>query len=145
MEPPTEEEIRRLATDWYHKLDLHAPVEEILPLLAKDGFEIRVPEGTFTGSDGFKRLYQQGWIRHFFDEKHELKELSVTPAGDKVEVKVVVNWQARSWDPPAPKSKQIDMDAYQTWVVQRSTDSVQPVILTYILDSSKSISGWKSV
>lgn len=140
MEPLTEEEIKRLAIDWYHKLDLHAPVEDVLPLLAEDGFEIQVPEGTFKGRDEFKHLYEQGWIRRYFDEVHELKELSFTPAGGNAEVKVVVNWKARSWDPPAPKSTQIDMDAYQTWVVQRSHGSDQPVILSYIVDASKPMS-----
>jgi hypothetical protein len=146
VDPFTEEEIRRLANDWYRRLDQHAPIEDVLPLLAEDDFEIRVlPEGTFKGRDGFKRLYEEGWIRHYFDETHTLKQLSFTPAGDKAEVKVVVNWQARAWDPPAPKSQQIDMDAYQTWVVQRSPDSGRPVILTYILDSSKSMTGSGSI
>lgn len=145
METFTEAEIRRLANDWYRKLDRHAPIEDVLPLLAEDGFEIRVPEGTFRGGDGFKRLYEEGWIRNYFDEVHELKELSFTTAGEKAEVKVVVSWQARAWKPPAPKSKRIDMDAYQTWVVQRSPDSGQPVILTYIFDASKPRPGSDSI
>jgi hypothetical protein len=141
VEPFTENEIRRLVNDWYHKLDVHAPVEAVLALLADDGFEIRIPEGTFRGHDGFKRVYEEGWIRHFFDEIHELKKLSFTSAGDKVEVAVVVNWQARRWDPPEPRSKWLDMDAYQTWVVQRSPNSGQPVILTYIVDTMKPMPG----
>lgn len=145
MEEFTEEEIRRLANEWYRKLDLHAPVEDVLPLLAEDGFEIRVPEGTFRGRDGFKRLYEEGWIRHYFDEVHKLKQLRFTSTGDKAEVEVVVNWQARAWEPPASKSKQINMDAYQTWVVQRSRDSGQPVILTYIFDVSKPMPGSDSI
>lgn len=147
MKPFTEEEIKGLANDWYRKLDVHAPVEDVLRLLAEDGFEIRVPEGTFKGGEGFAHLYEEGWIRHYFDEVHELKKLSFTPAGAQAEVKVVVNWQARSWDPPAAQSKRINMDAYQTWVVQRTPDSAQPVILTYILDASEPLTGsnttWK--
>jgi hypothetical protein len=145
MEPCTEEEIRRLANDWYRNLDVHAPVDAVLTLLAENGFEIRIPEGTFQGHEGFKRVYEEGWIRHFFDEIHELKQLSVTPADDKVEAKVVVNWQARTWDPPEPKSKWLDMDAYQTWVVQRSPDSGKPVILSYTVDAMKPVPGPDSV
>jgi hypothetical protein len=137
VEPFTREEITRLANDWYRKLDVHAPVDAVLTLLAEDGFEIHVPEGTFRGSEGFKHLYEEGWIRHYFDEVHSLKQLSFTPTGDKAEVKVVVNWQARAWDPPAPKSKWTDIDAYQTWIVQRSPNSGQPVILSYIVETSK--------
>jgi ketosteroid isomerase-like protein len=137
VEPFTEDEIRRLANDWYRKLDVHAPVEGVLALLAEDGFEIRIPEGTFRGRDGFRHVYEEGWLQHFFDEVHELKQLSFTSTGDKAKVAVVVNWQARTWDPPEPKSKLINMDAYQTWVVQRSPNSGQPVILTYTVDTMK--------
>jgi hypothetical protein len=135
MEPLTDEEIRHLANNWYRSLDVHAPVDAVLTLLAEDGFEIRIPEGTFRGYDGFKHVYEELWIRRFFDEVHELRQLSFTPAGDKAEAKVVVNWQARTWDPPEPKSKFINEDAYQTWVVQRSPHSGQPVILIYRVDT----------
>lgn len=145
MEPFTKEEVIRLANDWYRNLDVHVPVEAVLALLAEDGFEIRIPEGTFRGRDQFKRVYEEGWIRRFFDEVHELKQLSLTPTGDRAEVKVVVNWQARTWDPPEPKSKRLDMDAYQTWVVQRSPSSGRPVILTYTVDVMKPIPGSDSI
>lgn len=141
MEPLTEEEIRHLANTWYRSLDVHAPVDAFLALLAEDGFEIRIPEGTFRGYDGFKHVYEELWIRRFFDEVHTLRQLSFTPAGDKAEVKVVVNWQARTWDPPEPKSQRIDDDAYQTWVVQRSPDSGRPVISTYVVDAVKPVAG----
>lgn len=136
MGPFTTEEIRDLANNWYRKLDVHAPVEDVLALLAEDGFEIRVPEGTFRGRDGFKGLYD-GWIRHFFDEVHTVRKVSFTLVGDQAEVKVVVNWRARTWNPPEPKSKCIYEDAYQTWVVQRSPNSGQPVIVSYVLDDMK--------
>lgn len=137
MEPFTTDEIRNLATTWYRMLDTHAPLQDVLTLVADEGFEIRIPEGTYRGRDGLKRVYEDGWIRHFFDEVHELKQLGFQPSGDKAEVKVMVNWQARSWDPPEAKSKQINMDAYQTWVVQRSPDSGRPVISAYIVDVLK--------
>jgi len=134
VEPLAINEITDLANNWYRMLDVHAPFETVLPLVAEDGFQIRIPEGTYRGRDGFKQVYEEGWIRHFFDETHELKQLNFTPAGDKAEVKVVVNWQARSWNPPEPRSKEININAYQTWVVQRSPGQGQPVILTYTVD-----------
>ncbi|MGH8930667.1 MAG: hypothetical protein ACRDZO_08595 [Egibacteraceae bacterium] len=65
--------MQRLVDDWYRKLDEHAPFDEVLALVAHDGFEIQVPEGTFRGPDEFKRLYEEGWIRRFFDEAHKVK------------------------------------------------------------------------
>ncbi|MGH8902322.1 MAG: nuclear transport factor 2 family protein [Egibacteraceae bacterium] len=144
MEPLTNAEIRRLANDWYRKLDVHAPVEAVLALLADEGFEIRIPEGTFRGHDGFKQVYE-GWIRRFFDEVHKINQLSISATGDMADVTVVVNWQARVWDPPEPKSKWLDIDAYQTWVVQRSPTSGRPVILTYIVDALKPMPGSASL
>ena len=35
-------------------------------------------------------------------------------------MKLVVNWQAKVWNPPNAKSKWLGMDARQTWVVTRS-------------------------
>ena len=32
-------------------------------------------------------------------------------------MKLVVNWQAKVWNPPDAKSKWLGMDARQTWVV----------------------------
>ncbi len=35
--------------------------------------------------------------------------------GSKADVKLVVNWKASTWTPGDKNSKQLDMDAYQTW------------------------------
>ncbi len=48
----TESEVERLVNDWYRALDVHAPVEELFPMLADGGLEMRFPEGTFRGHQG---------------------------------------------------------------------------------------------
>jgi len=140
MEPLTREEVSRFVDDWYRKLDVHAPAEEILALLAEDGFESRNPEGTFRGRDEYRRLYE-GWTRFYFDEVHELKALSVRPADETSEVSLVVNWQFRLWDPPAAKSRWQEYDVDQTWILQRSPVSGQPVILTYTVEAMEPRNG----
>lgn len=127
-------EVKQLATDWYLKLDVHAPLEDYIPFLAEEGLEMRFPEATVRGFDGFKGWYERV-IGIFFDEVHTLKQVNVTPSGNKVEVKVIVKWEASVWKPPAPKSERIVLDAYQTWVVKRSPNTGKPVIETYIVDS----------
>ena len=32
----TTQEVKKLAADWYHKLDVHAPLVELLPMVAED-------------------------------------------------------------------------------------------------------------
>lgn len=130
----TEAEVKQLVTDWYLKLDVHAPLEDYVPFLAEECLEMRFPEGTVYGFDGFKGWYERV-IRIFFDEVHTLKEVKVTTSEDKADVKVVVKWEASVWKPPAAKSERIVLDAYQTWVVERSPKTQKPVISVYIVNS----------
>ena len=133
--PLTYSEVKQFAADWYSKLDVHAPVEEYVPLLAEDNVEMRFPEVTVTGFDGFKGWYEKV-VRIFFDEVHTLKKVEPKPISNgRIEVKVVVKWEASMWNPPAAKSERIISDAYQTWILERSPETQKPVILTYIVDS----------
>ncbi|MBN3921853.1 hypothetical protein [Nostoc sp. NMS4] len=132
--PLTQSEIKQLATDWYLKLDVHAPLEDYTSFLAEEGLEMRFPEATVYGFDGFKGWYERV-IGIFFDEVHTLKQVTVTPSGDEASVQVIVKWEASVWNPPAAKSQRIVLDAYQTWIIKRSLNTGKPVIATYIVDS----------
>jgi hypothetical protein len=141
--PLSEAEIKEFADDWYHKLDVHAPMVEILPLL-DEAVECHWPEGITIGYAGFEGWYQRV-IRLFFDEVHTVKEVTPKPGGGDVEVKVVVNWQAKIWNPPDAKSKWLGMDAYQTWIVRRSAATGKPVIASYIVDKMDLMPGSTSL
>jgi hypothetical protein len=134
MSPLTDSEIQELAANWYHKLDVHAPMVEVLPMLADEGLEMKFPEATLHGHAEFEGWFQRV-IRIFFDEVHTVKEVKANISGDKADVKVVVKWEASVWNPPAAKSQRIVLDAYQTWVVKRSPATQKPVIVSYSVDS----------
>ena len=135
LAPLTESEVQKFAADWYRKLDVHAPLEEYKPLLADDELEMKFPEATVTGFAGFSDWYNRV-IGIFFDEVHNVKEATITStSGETSTVKVVVKWEASVWKPPAPNSERIILDAYQTWIVKRSPETNQPMIVTYIVDS----------
>lgn len=138
--PLTQNEIQELAETWYRKLDVHAPVNELLALVAEEGLKMRFPEGTLKGREAFIEWYE-GVIRVFFDEVHTVKEVTAGIQGVRAEAKVVVNWQARRWKPPAAKSEWLGFDAYQTWAVERSASTGKPVIVTYIVDNLKPMEG----
>lgn len=126
--------VKEFAAEWYSKLDVHAPLEEYTPFLADEGLELRFPEGTFYGFNGFKDWYENV-IGIFFDEVHTLKKVESKPIADgQLEVKVVVKWEASIWNPPAAKSERIILDAYQTWILERSPKTGEPTIVTYIVD-----------
>jgi hypothetical protein len=136
----TEAEVKALVDAWYHALDIHVPVEEIVTMVAADGLECYWPEGPTFGVDGFKGWYEK--VTHlFFDEVHTMKSLEITPRGAEADVKLVVNWQAKVWNPPDANSKWLGMDARQTWVVARSEDGSRAVILKYVVDGMDPMPG----
>ena len=129
----TKEEIDDLADRWYKALDVHAPVEELHAMLLDDGNEMMWPEGPTHGHKEFTGWYDRV-TRIFFDEVHTLTKVDSKIDGDAADVEVVVNWQAKVWNPPEPKSKWLGFDAYQTWQVVRSPDTGKAVIKRYVVD-----------
>lgn len=140
----TEQSIRDVVRDWYVALDQHVPLEQVLPYLVQDGLEMRFPEATLTTLDEFKGWYEAVTNR-FFDEVHELKSVEVEPtARGEALVKVVVNWQAHIWNPPAARSQWLGFDAYQTWIVVAGEDG-NPLVKTYIVDDLDPMEGSASL
>jgi hypothetical protein len=135
----TKETIEKLAIDWYHKLDVHAPMVELLPMLIDDGLEMVFPEATVYGYAGFEGWFQRV-IRIFFDEVHTVKTVESIIKGDSASVKVVVKWEASVWNAPEAYSKRITMDAYQTWEVIAGKDGT-PQITKYTVDDLKYYEG----
>lgn len=134
------EEIEAFVAEWYHKLDIHAPAEDLLPLVAPEGLEMQFPEGLIQGADGFRRWYD-GVIQIFFDEQHTVTRVDISRQAGRTLVEVVVNWQARRWRPPAPRSEWLGFDAYQQWEMIRSPASGRPVILRYVVTKLQPMPG----
>lgn len=130
----TELEIYNFVKAWYHKLDVHAPIEELFPFVAQDGLKMVFPEMTAEGLAGLSAWYERV-IHLFFDELHTVKQIHAVPKGDRTEVKIMVQWEASRWTPPAPYSGRIILNAYQTWEIVRSPITHKPIILTYTVDS----------
>jgi hypothetical protein len=136
----TESSISTLVACWYQALDRHDAIEDVLPFLVDDGLEMRFPETTARGHEGFRQWYDAVTHR-FFDEVHTLVEVTVGRiAPDGADVAVAVNWQAKIWDAPAPKTAWLGFDAYQTWRVVPGTDGT-PLILTYTVDRLEPMPG----
>jgi hypothetical protein len=140
LAPLTEAEVQACAKEWYRLLDVHAPMIELLPMLATDGIEMKFPEATLTTLAEFEGWYQ-GVIRIFFDEVHEVKKCDVTVSGDVATADIIVKWEASVWNPPARYSKRIVLDAYQTWTLKRSAATGAPVVVTYSVDELKYYEG----
>lgn len=93
----TEDAIRSFAENWYVALDQHVGLDDVLALITED-LEFKVPEDTFLGHEGFGRWYAAVTHR-FFDEVHTVTKVEPVIEGDRAVVRVLVNWQAKIWDP----------------------------------------------
>jgi hypothetical protein len=146
VRPPAGDEVAAFAADWYRMLDEHVPGPEISPLVIDEGLEFVVPEATlrsraefqkwYTGGDGYP-----GVINQFFDEAHTIRELETLTHGMRAAVKVVVNWQAKRWTPPAPRSEWVGFDVFQTWEIVRSAETGRPIIARYVVDELRPMPG----
>ena len=136
----TEDAIRAMVADWYLALDRHVDLPEALTYLVNEGLEMRFPEATAKGHEGFADWYDAVTNR-FFDEVHTVTSVKVDNlAADRADVKVVVNWQARIWNPPVPRSEWLGFNAYQTWAVVAGPNGA-PQIETYIVDALEPMPG----
>ena len=133
-DPLTKEEIVDLADRWYRALDVHAPVEELHTMMTDKGNDMEWPELPTHGHAEFTVWYEKV-TRRFFDEVHTIKSVEPTIDGDRADVKVVVNWKASVWEPPAPRSITLHMDAFQTWEVVRDPSTGKALINRYVVDS----------
>jgi hypothetical protein len=138
------EAVQTFATRWYQALDRHDEIETVLPMLVDDGLKLVFPEGTSYGHDGF-RVWYDAVTNRFFDEVHTLREATIVgTTATGTQVKVVVNWRAKMWDAPGPRSTWLGFDAFQTWTVVAGPDG-DPQIKTYIVDELRPMPGSASL
>jgi hypothetical protein len=140
----TKAQLRSYAADWFAALDHHVDIENLLPFLADEELEMHFPEGIQKGHAGF-RVWYDTVTRRFFDEIHELKEFTVTRNDTRADIHLVVNWQARVWDPPQPRSKWLRFDATQTWQVRRAHGNENLHIIRYVVNALDPMPGTASL
>lgn len=137
-------DIRQLADEWYAALDQHVPLSDVTKFLVDDGLEMRFPETTAKGHSGFAEWYKAVTNR-FFDEKHVITKVAGAVNGEEATVAVIVHWEARMWDPPAPNSAWLGFDADQTWIVVQEDGDKTPKIKTYIVNELAPVPGSASL
>jgi hypothetical protein len=137
---PTEGDVRAFVYQWFRLLDVHAPEEQMVPLLADPGLHMQFPEGPLDSIEAFRNWYR-GVTSLFFDETHEFKMLAIRiPEADsdianwQANVSLVVRWQAHRWKPPTPKSDYLAFDAWQRWTITLNPKTNRLVVKTYIVD-----------
>jgi SnoaL-like protein len=129
----TKKSIDQFVEEWYRALDRHERLDSVKDMLVDEGLEMKFPEATVQGHDGFAEWYRRV-LHRFFDEEHKVTkvEAAIESAGSRATVQVLVNWQAKIWDPPAATSQWLGFDANQTWVVAATNSG--PRIATYVVN-----------
>jgi hypothetical protein len=129
--PISIEQIKNFVAAWYRALDQHVPPAECSRMVAEDNLEMVFPEKTLHGVSDFLAWYAGGTysdgtkapgvINIFFDENHNVVSVDAKIEGNQATLDVVVAWQASWFEPPAPKSKRVSLDATQHWIVRSTT------------------------
>ncbi len=130
METLTDWEVKELVYTWFKKITVKVPVEELLAMLNSEELEMEFPEETLRSNDDFVKWYKVV-TNKFFNQVHEVKLLDVDISEGQAKVNLIVNWQAHTWDPPAPFSKWAGFDIHQTWIVKRDSNLKKAVITKY--------------
>ena len=139
--PLSQETVREMAVRWYGGLDNHIPEVEMLKFLVTEDLEMQWPDYHVVDLASFEGWYQRA-LGIFFDEQHTLKEFTVTPRADvNADVKVFVNWKARVWTPREAKSKNLNLDIHQTWIIAPSPDGTKPLIKFIRFDDGTPLEG----
>ena len=101
--------VQEFAAAWYRALDVHAPLDECLTMLAENGLSMRFPDGDIDDALSFQEWYERV-TNLFFDEKHTVLNVEILGTTDEqAELAVTVRWQACWWEPPAAESQRIDL------------------------------------
>lgn len=145
----TYEEVETFVAEWFRKLDLHVPADQLLPMLADSDLEMRFPERQVNGLEEFRDWYagepagkrSAGVIYLFFDEVHTVDRLAVSWREQRALIDLAVNWQARQRRAPAARSEWVGFIAYQQWEMIRSASTGRPVIYRYVVNELRPIAG----
>lgn len=127
-------EVQDLVYTWFRKLTDKVPADELIAMLSPRNLEMQFPDQTLGNYDDF-RAWLNTVTHLFFDQVHDVKYLDVQIAGSQATVNLIVNWQARTWKPPAAYSEWQGSYVHQQWTVRRDPASGRVVIVTYKVGS----------
>jgi hypothetical protein len=124
-------EIKTLIYTWFKNLTEHAPVEELLALVSlEDDLLIEFPDNPIKNEVQFRNWYKVV-TNLFFDEQHVIQMLDISLSGNMAIVKIIVNWQAKTWNAPSPYSNWEGYNVHQDWVVKKDSVTGKALILKY--------------
>jgi hypothetical protein len=90
----TQAEVKELVAQFYRLVDLHAPAEDFISILAEEDLKMALAHGEINNFQGFKAWYDP-LIRSFFDGIHKIYDVELVSTSDtEAKAKVVLVWDA---------------------------------------------------
>jgi quinol monooxygenase YgiN len=130
-EPPAPDEVSAFVATWFQRLSDRAPVDELLPMVADEGLDMRFPDATLASHEDFRKWYEQVG-QAFRDQSHEVLEVQQTPGADaSVDLAVTVIWRATT----IADGRSFASRATQSWRLRRSSTTAEPEIVGYHVES----------
>ena len=127
----SESEVKKFVLDWYRKLDVHPPVEDMLRFVADEKLVMKMPEATFYRHNGFKEWY--GGVDQFRDQSHIVQALKIETKQSTAMVKVITRWERSDSRAPNPEAR-LAFYAAQTWTLERGSEAERLRIIAYDVD-----------
>lgn len=137
-------EVKALVYRWFDLLTNKAALADMQAMLHPTELRMVFPEATLASQKDFIAWYET--VTHkYLDQVHELKVLDVAVDDASARVNLVVNWQARVWESPAPYSTWMGFNVQQRWEVVRHPSSRAAVIKTYTVEHADPMAGSRAI
>lgn len=125
-----EQTIREVISQWYQGFDDHKPIEHFQGLLASKDLYIDLPPQPSTSLEAFAQWFDNN-CHTFFDGTHTIKDISIEINTDQAMATIPLHWSVRTWNPPAAKSTQLELDLIASLTFIKDKKSGRPLLIRY--------------
>ncbi|MFD4511338.1 hypothetical protein [Streptomyces sp. NPDC058457] len=122
----SDREIEEFVQRWFGLLNVHAPVAELLPLVADGGLEMAFPERTLHSHADFLDWYAAVG-EAYSEQDHTVEKLVHQETGARIGIDLTVVWTAKSTADGSVSAFRIN----QQWQLERPAPGAAPVIVDY--------------
>ena len=126
--PVTAEEAQEIIDRWACLQDTQAPVEELLEIVAEEGFLLESPtaDRRWQGHEGLQA--HQELMRFFFDEEHLFRDVRIAPGAERTIAWTCLSWQARYRPAGSATSRLVKAYMEHEWELRRSERTGRPIL-----------------
>ncbi len=130
--PVSEEEAKKIISEWARLHDLQAGLSAFLPIIAEEGFYMQFGTKRWEGYADFED--HQITKRKFFDEVHDYYDIRVDVGQEKTIAKTKMRWTHRYRPERSPKSQLIKAYLEHTWEFRRCPKTGRPFMQGHVVD-----------